>query len=161
LLLFAVFYSLIASNAAVHRVDPEDATVAVPCWAAGLACLIAGVLWLQGRRPSRQTLLPWLKKNARELLVGLAIFAFPLGPRLVLWSEHPYPPYEDEAAVRMDAKQVLGNKDPHLFNAGRSGNPFAAFIPTGIMQLFMGHSILAVRTTRKEALYYAYIVGVP
>ena len=86
-------------------------------------------------------------KNALEVAAVVAIFGVALGLRLVWLLQHPYPWSGDEATVGTEAQQVLASRYPDLFNAGWSGNPFPAFIPTGIMQLIMGHSILAVRTT--------------
>ncbi|MCG2740021.1 MAG: glycosyltransferase family 39 protein [Syntrophaceae bacterium] len=115
-------------------------------WLASLLSLLIGVCWSVRWRPPRlQEMLTWLRVNAIEIVLLLALLGAGLAERTFSLDQHPYPWSGDEASVGMEGRRILLGQTTNLFSTGWSGQPNLSFVPTAVCLAIWGDIIFAVR----------------
>lgn len=115
-------------------------------WLASILSLLTGVCWAVHWRPPRlQEMLTWLRVNAIEIVLLLALLGAGLAERTFSLDQHPYPWSGDEASVGMEGRRILLGQTTNLFLTGWSGQPNLSFVPTAVCLAIWGDSIFAVR----------------
>jgi 4-amino-4-deoxy-L-arabinose transferase-like glycosyltransferase len=137
--------SFLAAFQAGRPATVDANTLAVVLWAASLACLVLGSLWLEHWNPSPRAFLARIWRHKLEILLVLSIFVIGLGARTYLLDQHPYAWSGDEATVGMEGRRILTDEWTQLFSSGWSGNPTLAFYPSALAVAIFGSTILAVR----------------
>ena len=138
LVLISVFLCAVSANDVAHRTQVENTQLAINAWVGSLVCLIVAVLWYDRWRPRFSGYRTWIRAHLHECLLVAGVLAVAIAARMLFLDQHPYPWSGDEATVGTEALRLMRSPYPDIFNSGWSGNPFPAFFPTGILEVFFG-----------------------
>ncbi|MGE5642426.1 MAG: ArnT family glycosyltransferase [Byssovorax cruenta] len=130
-----------------------------------LGSVILGLLavwWpLSTKRSSR--LVEKIKANRLEVGILLVVLLLALLLRTIDLSSHPYPWSGDEASIGMEAIRMLNGEVSNLFDTGWSSQPNWSFVPTALMEILFGKSIIAIRMVSALvgtlAVLFVYLAG--
>jgi hypothetical protein len=163
LMLTAGFLCIVSAYDVAHRSQVEKTQVAINAWAASLICLVIGVYWYERWTPRFQEYRTWLAAHLYECLGVAAVMVVAIAARMLFLDQHPYPWSGDEATVGTEALGLVSSPYLDIFNSGWSGNPFPAFFPTGILEVFFGPSIFTVRAASALAgiltVFFLYLLA--
>lgn len=123
---------------------------------------LLAVWWpLSTKRSSR--LVEKIKANGLEVGILSVVVLLALLLRTIDLSSHPYPWSGDEASIGMEAIRMLNGEVSNLFDTGWSSQPNWSFVPTALMEILFGKSIIAIRMVSALvgtlAVLFVYLAG--
>jgi hypothetical protein len=120
-------------------------------------------VWWRLLTKSRDRLIEKINANRLEVGILLVVLLLALLLRTIDLPSHPYPWSGDEASIGIEGVRILNGEVTNFFDTGWSSQPNWSFVPTALMEIIFGKSIIAIRMVSALAgtlaVLFVYLAG--